>query len=136
MTAAFHIIDKPSETNQCLLHLLVAIIPFLFTRANICHPTVGKFFGCIIQPFVFSLCQGIMVNGGFKKITRNIAFMVASCLWIPFPFPSCCITKSISSLQVTVRFLSCKYDGDPFFNGFLHFCLCFYYLFVALRINH
>src|SRR5512140_1292576 len=123
MAAAFHVIHKPAKADKSLFHFLMPVVPFFFTWSYIGHPAVGKLFGSIVKPPVFSFSKCKVIYSRFEKITGHVPFMVAPGPGGPSLLPPCCITQCESCLQITIRFLGCKNYRDPFFKSSLHFFL-------------
>jgi len=86
----------------------MSIVPFnlIGTRANVLYPTVGQFFGSIVQTSVFAFGQGVVVNGGFYKIAGHIAFVIAPVTRRPAAGPAGGVAQSVGCVQVAVGFLS------------------------------
>src|SRR5215467_11623524 len=77
-TLAFHVIHEAAEAHQCLLHLLMAVEPFLLGGTDVRNPAVGKFLGGIVEPQVRAAGKRVMVDCRFDKVSGNIAFVIAA----------------------------------------------------------
>src|SRR6516162_1165266 len=78
VTLAFHVIHEAAEAHQRLLHLLMAVEPFLLTGTDVRNPAVGKFLGCVVESQVGAAGQRVMVDRRFNKVPGNIAFVIAA----------------------------------------------------------
>ena len=76
--AAFHVIHKAPEPHQRLLHLLMPVEPLPLARPEVGHPTIGELFRRIVQPFVTTISQRVMIDRGLDEIAGHITFMIAA----------------------------------------------------------
>ena len=136
MTIAFHVVYKPAETDKCLFHLLMTVVPFLFTGTDICHPAVSKLFGSIIQSFVFPFSKSIVINCRFNKISCHISFMISPGPGVPI-FLSTVLYRAGYRLSADNRQVPGLQElRESIFQGCLHFFLGGNYFLISLRINH
>src|ERR1039458_4816624 len=70
--------SEPAEAHERLLHFLVAVIPVLLARPEVGHPAIPKLLRGVVQPFVLSFGQRVMVDRGFDEVTRDVSFMIAA----------------------------------------------------------
>src|SRR5215469_415717 len=78
VTFAFHIIHEATKTHQRLLHLLMAVEPFLLTGTDVRYPAVSKFLGCVVEAQVSAVGKRVMVDRRFDEVSGNVAFVIAA----------------------------------------------------------
>ncbi len=102
---ALFVVDEAAETDQRLLHLLVAVEPFLLAGPDIGDPAIGQLLGGVIQPQIAAVGQGVVVDRRFDEIAGGVAFVVAALFGRPAMRPGGAIGQGIGGLQVAVRLL-------------------------------
>src|SRR5215467_13284117 len=75
---AFHVIHEAAEAHQRLLHLLMAVEPFLLSRTDVRYPTVGKSLRCLVESQVRAVGKRVMVDCRFDEVPGNVAFVIAA----------------------------------------------------------
>src|SRR5689334_16086571 len=80
----FHVVDEPSESDERLLHLLMAVVPrFLRTGAEIVAPAIRKFLSRVVQPCILLFRHQVVVDGGLDEVSGNISFVIAAMSGFP-----------------------------------------------------